>query len=212
MPQIVHVGSKKCFLLSSTPVSPRLKRSMPWIRSVAASSKGSRSSRASSAALGGRTSSMKPSIVISSRSFLSVASAHTRRHAGFGTIVATELCASFFAPRAQLYVGDALEPARDRRPAGRVLVPRLPDAAVGPQAVGVPLDEGGEVLRPDLFLALVQHAHAERELADRRAVRLDHLEPRHEVALVVGDAATEEKAVALGRLERRGRPLLERLG
>src|SRR5438093_6462204 len=116
------------------------------------------------------------------------------------------------AARAQLDVGDALEPARDRRPAGRVLVPRLPDAAVGPQAVGVPLDEGGEVLRPDLFLALVQHAHAERELADRRAVRLDRLEPRHEVALVVGDAATEEKAVALGRLERRGRPLLERLG
>src|SRR5439155_1480190 len=116
------------------------------------------------------------------------------------------------AARAQLDVGDALEPARDRRPAGRVLVPRLPDAAVGPQAVSVPLDEGGEVLRPDLFLALVQHAHAERELADRRAVRLDRLEPRHEVALVVGDAATEEKAVALGRLERRGRPLLERLG
>ena len=42
---------------------------------------------------------MKPSMVMSSALFLSVASAHTRRHAGFGTIVASDECASFFAPR-----------------------------------------------------------------------------------------------------------------
>jgi hypothetical protein len=68
------------------------------------------------------------------------------------------------------------------------------------------------VLGTDLLLALVEDAHAQRQLAERRAVRLDRLETRHEIALVVRYPAREEMAVALGRLERWRLPLVERVG
>ena len=108
-------------------------------------------------------------------------------------------------------VADPLEPEVHRRPPGRVLVPGLPDAAVRAKAIGVRADEILQVRGPDLLLALEEDAHPQRERTDGRLVRLDGLEPGHEVALVVRRPAAEQEAVARDRLERRGRPLAERL-
>ena len=113
---------------------------------------------------------------------------------------------------AKLDVGDALQPTRDRRAARGVLVARLPDAAIGPKTTGVTGDECGEVRGPALLLALVEHSYPKWELADRRAIGLDRLQPRDQIALVVGHAPAEEKAVALGRLEGRRGPLVQRIG
>src|SRR5438093_8102955 len=116
------------------------------------------------------------------------------------------------AAHAELEICDALETQRDRRPAGGVLIPRFPDAPVRPESIRVPVDELGQMLGADLLLALVEDAHAERQLAHRRAVGLDRLKARDEVAFVVGYAACEQMAIAFGRLERRGVPLVERIG
>src|SRR5438067_193738 len=109
-------------------------------------------------------------------------------------------------------VADALEPEVHRRPAGSVLVPGLPDAAVRAQLLRVRARELVQVRRADLLLALEQHADPERQRTDGRLVRLDGLEPRHEIALVVRGAAAEQQPVARGRLERRRRPLAEGVG
>src|SRR5207249_7979325 len=109
---------------------------------------------------------------------------------------------------AQLEVRDALQAEAYRRASRRVLVAGLPDTAIGAQARRVLLHEVREMLGADLLLALEQDADTQRELAHRRAIRLDRLKPRHEVAFVVGDAAAEEHPVALDRLERRGLPLV----
>src|SRR5436309_4219576 len=87
---------------------------------------------------------------------------------------------------AQLDVGDALQPTRDRRAARGVLVARLPDAAISPKTIAVAGDECGEVRRPALLLALVEHSYAEWELADRRAIGLDRLRTRDQIAPVAG--------------------------
>src|SRR5438477_13093702 len=71
--------------------------------------------------------------------------------------------------------------------------------------------ECGEMRRAALLLAVVQHADPKRELAHRGAVRVDRLEARHQIALVVGNAAAVEKAVALRRLEGWRLPLVERI-
>lgn len=76
-----------------------MKRGTLWIRFVPSSSYGSASSMRISSAVGLRTASMRPSMAISSLSFFRVASAQTRRHAALGMIVATDECASCFAPR-----------------------------------------------------------------------------------------------------------------
>ena len=67
------------------------------------------------------------------------------------------------------------------------------------------------MLRAAILLALVEHADAQGQLADRRSIRLEGLQARHEVALVVRDAPAEEEATALRRLERRRLPLVERI-
>src|SRR5438067_2817050 len=112
---------------------------------------------------------------------------------------------------AELEVRDALEPEADRRAPGRVLVAGFPDTAVGPDAIAVLRHERREMLGADLLLALVEHPDAQRELAHRGAVRLDRLQPRHQVALVVGYAPREEHPVALGRVEGRRFPFVERI-
>ena len=68
------------------------------------------------------------------------------------------------------------------------------------------------MFRAALLLALVQHADAQGELAERRAIRLDRLQARHEVAFVVRNAAAEEVTVPLNGLERGRGPLVERIG
>ena len=142
-------------------------------------------------------------MVMRSFASLSVASAQTSRHAGVRDDRRLRRMHVLLRPTdAQLEVRDPLEAEADRRPAGGVLVPGLPDAAIGAKSVAVLRDERGEMLRADLLLALVEDADAQRQLADRVAVRLDRLQPRHEVAFVVGDAPSEEHAVALGGLER----------
>ena len=62
---------------------------------------------------------------------------------------------------------------------------------------------------PDLLLALDPEAHVHRQLAGARELA-PHVEQRQEVALVVRGAARVEAAVALGGLERRAVPGVER--
>ena len=65
--------------------------------------------------------------------------------------------------------------------------------------------------RPVLLLALEQERHVDRRRAADRPERLDRVEVHHELALVVGDAAPDEPAVAHERLERRVLPQVERV-
>jgi hypothetical protein len=65
---------------------------------------------------------------------------------------------------------------------------------------------------PALLLAFVKDTNPERELADRRAICLDRLEPRDQIALVVGHAAAVQKTLKLGGLERGRAPLVEWVG
>ena len=75
---------------------------------------------------------------------------------------------------------------------------------------GVRGEEGGEVLGAQLLLALDQHPDVARERPVDREQRLDRRERREDLALVVGDAARVEAAVADLGLERRRVPELVR--
>src|SRR5207249_12125814 len=115
------------------------------------------------------------------------------------------------AAHAKLDVRDAFETARDGRPSRGVFVARLPDAAVRPEPLAIARHECGEMRRAALLLAFVQDADPKRELTHRGAVGVDRLEARHQIALVVRNAAAVEKAVAFGRLEGWRLPLVERI-
>src|SRR5437667_1455920 len=115
------------------------------------------------------------------------------------------------AAHAKLNVRDAFETARDGRPSRGVFVARLPDAAVRAEPLAVARHECGEMRRPALLLAFVQHTDPKRELPHRGAVGVDRLEARHQMALVVRNAAAVEEAVAFGRLEGWRLPLVERI-
>jgi hypothetical protein len=131
-PQIVQVGSKKCLSFSGVPVRPRMNRGTSWMRFVASSSYGSASSARTSSGVGLRTASMRPSMTISSLSFFSVASAQTRRHAAFGMMVATDECASCFAPRTRS--SKYAMPLRPSETVGRPAASLYPASQMQPSA------------------------------------------------------------------------------
>ena len=86
---------------------------------------------------------------------------------------------------------------------------------VGPQQLGAGVrgEERGEVVGAQLLLALDQHPDVARERPVDREQRLDRRERREDLALVVGDAARVEAAVAhLGLERRRGPELVRRRG
>ena len=104
------------------------------------------------------------------------------------------------------------EAARRQRDRGRALVDHQRvehDRAVGVVLAGPePLQHRGAA---DLLLALDQEAHVHGQLA-RPGKLARHVQQRQEVALVVGRAARVDAPVALGRLERRALPQLQRAG
>ena len=107
----------------------------------------------------------------------------------------------------------------DVGPPGRAWPPRSPACARRPSASRTrarsrPRARPRAIQRSteraaDLLLALHQEAHVHRQLARARELA-GHVQQRQEVALVVGGAARVEAAVALGRLERRAVPGVER--
>ena len=97
----------------------------------------------------------------------------------------------------------ALEPEPDLRTAVEREAAALPQAAVGPEELGVALDDRVEVGAGDLLLALDDPANCQGRRAAGLAERPDRREPDGQLRLVVGRAAGEQPAVADGRLERR---------
>ena len=77
-----------------------------------------------------------------------------------------------------------------------------PGVGLGPVADGV---------AADLLLRVDHEAHGDGELA-RRGEELGRLQEHEEVRLVVGDAASDEEAVALGQRPRVRLPQIERIG
>src|SRR5437773_662865 len=80
--------------------------------------------------------------------------------------------------------------------------PRLPQAAVGLELVRVVVRDLLERLGADLLFALDQEAKRHRDLA-QPFERLQRVDARHHVRLVVGNASGDDAAVALGGLEGR---------
>ncbi len=70
----------------------------------------------------------------------------------------------------------------------------------------------GNSLPADFFFAFEKHAHVQGQLAVGGQQRLQRLDLRPHLALVVDRAARVEVAVALGGLEGRREPLVERIG
>ena len=70
---------------------------------------------------------------------------------------------------------------------------------------------GAEVDAADLLFALDDELDAARQPAVHRGERAQRRDAGHEIALVVRDAAPDQEPVALGDVERRHRPLVERL-
>ena len=102
-------------------------------------------------------------------------------------------------PAAELDVEEALAPVHQFRPALVVDPPALPHAVVGLEAVGVCPADLLEVQAPRLLLALDEELDLERQLAENLPVGLQGTQPRHEVALVVGDAPGKDAPVPLRR-------------
>ena len=75
---------------------------------------------------------------------------------------------------------------------------------VGAEVLAVLRQQVGQGVGADLLLALDEHRHADAEVVAERA---DRGQVGHDPGLVVGGAAAEEPAVALGRLEGRRVPL-----
>ena len=73
-------------------------------------------------------------------------------------------------------------------------------------------DVGGNSLPSHLFFALEQHAHVDGQRAGGGQQRLQRLDMHVHLALVVDRAARVEIAVALGGLEGRRVPFVERIG
>ncbi len=85
------------------------------------------------------------------------------------------------------------------------------DRHVARQPVAMLGEKRLEVRRADLFLALDDDLHVERQCAAHAQVRLDRGEVHEHLALVVDAAAPVELAVADLRVERRRRPKIERV-
>ena len=109
---------------------------------------------------------------------------------------------------AQLDVEQAPDAEEDHWAVGAVEPARLPEAPVGLQLVRMLVRDLLEGLRADLLLALDQEAQRDRDLAEVLQ-HLESVDARHDVGLVVGDAASHEPAVLFHSLERVRLPLVD---
>ncbi len=113
-------------------------------------------------------------------------------------------------PAAQLQTHDPLEAQKELRRAVRRDAAELPPATVGAQLGGVLRHEVAQAGAADLFLALDDPAHLERQRAAVSGLhRPDGRQPRNEFALVVAGPAPVEPPGALGQHERRRVPQIE---
>ena len=103
---------------------------------------------------------------------------------------------------AQLHVEETAAPELQGGPPavveGRA---RLPQAAVRTQLVGVLEGDLLEGLGADLLLALDEESQRDRDLAQALQC-LERVDAGHHVRLVIGNAAGDDPAILLGRLER----------
>ena len=112
----------------------------------------------------------------------------------------------------QLDVEDALAAEEQLRPARGVDRAAFFQRAVAVGERRVELEQAGQVRAAALLLSFYQEAHAERELAVDRAIRLERLDAQEQVTFVVVHAAREDRAVTHGRLVRRRAPEIQRDG
>src|SRR5207249_8988509 len=96
-------------------------------------------------------------------------------------------------------VEQAPDAEEDRGAVAAVETARLPEAPVGLQLVRMLVRDLLEGLRADLLLALDQEAQRRGDLAEVLQ-HLESVDARHDVGLVVGDAASSDSAVLLARL------------
>ena len=113
--------------------------------------------------------------------------------------------------RLELDIERALDPQHDLGPAGRPEIAGLAEREVAGQERLVVPHEVADRGAVDLLLPLDQERDRDRALTEHGPQRVDRGEPDEEIALVVGDAAGVEPAIALRRLEGRRDPLVERV-
>ncbi len=101
-------------------------------------------------------------------------------------------------------VGHPAQRHRQRRNLGAPIVRVGDDDHVGRQRVTMGGQQSAQRRRTGLLLAFDEYRHADRRIA---TVRPERRQMRCDTGLVVGAPAPVEPAVALGRLERRRRPL-----
>ena len=112
-------------------------------------------------------------------------------------------------PHREVEVADAAQADLDRRHVPAKHHPVEDDRRVRPTLVL--LEPLHDRVAAGLLLPVTREAHVHRQLAGSRQ-RLARFEEHEQVRLVVGHAARVEPAVALGQLERRRLPELERVG
>ncbi len=125
-------------------------------------------------------------------------------HAG----VQIGVCAADF----DLGVDHAAQADAERGKAGREELGVGDEREVGFEIGGLGGDVGGNSLPSHFFFAFEEDADVERQLAVVGEQRFESLDLRPDLALVVDGAAGVEIAVALGGLEGRREPLVERIG
>ena len=110
---------------------------------------------------------------------------------------------------ADVEVADPAQRRAEARERLRCVAPVEDHRGVGRPGVG--LGPVADRVAPDLLLRVDHEAHGDGELV-RRGEELGRLQEHEEVRLVVGDAASDEEAVALGQRPRVRLPQIERIG
>jgi hypothetical protein len=137
------------------------------------------------------------------RSFVSfsVESAHTRRHAAFGTVAPYDECESRAAVRERSSTEKMPFTPSDR--IGRP-VELTPPAVL--------FDELVQLCAADLLVAFDEKLDRHRQrTAARFLQRADREQPRHQMALVVADPTRVQRIAIAPHVERRPGPQVERL-
>src|SRR2546425_4075271 len=113
---------------------------------------------------------------------------------------------------AEVAVEDALAAQRQQRTALAIDRPALLERAVATCELGLEREEPREIRAAGLLFALDEEPNADGQVAVDRAMRLDRLDAKEKMSLVVIDPARVHRAIAYRGVVGRCPPELERDG
>src|SRR5207245_1458127 len=113
---------------------------------------------------------------------------------------------------AEVAIEDALAAERQERTALAIDCSALLERAIAAREVGLEREQLPEIRTAGFLFALDEEPNTDRQLAVDRAVRLDRLDAKEKMSLVVIDATRIHRAIAHRGVVRRRLPELERYG